>query len=142
MKDNYTFLACWFLRITLAVGLLSAVGDRFGLWGPPGASNVAWGNWSHFLDYVAVLNGYAPATLIPALGWIATIAEVIIAIGLLVGWKLQEFSIAAGILLLAFALAMTVASGIKSPLDASVYTASAGAFLLSTIANPEKQSSQ
>ena len=48
--------ARWFLRIALAAGFLSAVADRFGLWGPPGTPGVAWGNWSEFLDYVAALN--------------------------------------------------------------------------------------
>lgn len=125
----------WFLRIALAAGFLSAVADRFGLWGPPGSPNVAWGDWSHFLDYVATLNRFAPAAIIPVLGWIATIAEVVIAIGLLAGWKLREFAAAAGLLLLLFALAMTFSTGIKTALDASVYTASAGAFLLAAMAD-------
>jgi|GEM_PF-4494908 len=30
----------WFLRFSLAAGLLSAVADRLGLWGPPGTPNV------------------------------------------------------------------------------------------------------
>src|SRR5699024_11070976 len=100
----------WFLRIALAAGFLSAVADRLGLWGPPGAAGVAWGNWELFLDYVALLNWFVPASLIPALGWIATIAEVVIAVGLLVGWRLRWFSAAAGRLLLLFALAMTFAN--------------------------------
>lgn len=123
--------------IVLAVSFLSAVADRFGLWGPPGSANVAWGNWSNFLDYVAVLNSYAPAVLIPALGWIATVAEVVIAIGLLVGWKLREFATAAGLLLLLFALVMTFSNSIKTAFDASVYTASAGAFLLAVVVDDE-----
>jgi hypothetical protein len=30
------------LRLALGVTLLSAVADRFGIWGPPGAATVAW----------------------------------------------------------------------------------------------------
>jgi uncharacterized membrane protein YphA (DoxX/SURF4 family) len=96
---------------------------------------VAWGDWNHFLNYVALLNWYVPSSLIPVLGWIATIAEVIIAVGLLVGWKLHWFSAAAGVLLLIFAFAMAFSSGVKAPLDASVFTASAGAFLMMEVAN-------
>src|SRR5699024_10321020 len=113
--------AAWFLRIALAAGFLSAVADRFGLWGPPGAANVAWGSWPRFLDYVAVLNGHAPTMLIPVLGWISTIAEVVIAIGLLIGWQLRRFAFAAGVLLLLFALAMTFSISVKAALDASVF---------------------
>jgi hypothetical protein len=72
--------AKWFVRITLAAAFLSAVADRFGLWGPPGAMNVAWGGWSPFLDYVAMINPLVPDAFIPALGWIATAAEI--------GWPL------------------------------------------------------
>src|SRR5699024_244760 len=123
----------WFLRIALAAGFLSAVADLFGIWRSPGAAGVAWGDWSHFLDYVAVLNAFAPAWLIPVLGWVATIAEIGLAATLLVGWRLRWTSAGAGILLLLFALAMTFSSSLKAPLDASVYTASAGAFLLAMV---------
>jgi UPF0716 family protein affecting phage T7 exclusion len=40
------------------------------------------------------------------------------------------YALLSGMLLLAFALAMTVALGVKMPLDLSVFSASAGAFLL------------
>jgi len=35
------------------VTILSAVADRFGLWGPPRAANVSWGDWPHFVAYTA-----------------------------------------------------------------------------------------
>jgi hypothetical protein len=37
------------LRLALGVTLLSAVADRFGIWGPPGAATVSWGDWTHFV---------------------------------------------------------------------------------------------
>ncbi len=126
--------AQWFLRLTLAAGFLAAVADRFGLWGPPGASNVAWGDWQSFVEYVAILNWFAPAPLIPALAWAATLAETLFALGLLVGWRLRWFALASGLLLLSFALTMTIALGVKAPLDFSVFAAAAGAFLLAAIA--------
>ncbi len=124
----------WFLRLALAAGFLTAVTDRFGLWGPPGASNVAWGAWGPFVEYVGVLNWFVPDALHGALAWIATVAEVTIAFGLLIGWRLRWFALAAGLLLLMFALTMTVALGIKAPLDFSVFAASAGGFFLAAVA--------
>lgn len=129
--------AHWFLRLALAAAFLSAVADRFGLWGPPGAPGVAWGNWSNFLDYVAILTWFSPESLVPLLGWIATVAEVVLAIGLIIGWKLRWFAIASGLLLMSFALTMTAALGIKTPLDYSVFTAAAGAFLLAAVRHEE-----
>ena len=122
--------AQWFLRVALAAGFLSAVADRFGLWGPAGAPNVAWGAWQPFVDYVAKLNWFAPPASIPILAWASTVAEVVLAIGLLIGWQLRWFAIAAGLLLLSFAITMTLALGVKAPLDFSVFAAAGGAFLL------------
>lgn len=129
----------WFLRIALAAGFLSAVADRFGLWGPPGDPGVAWGAWGPFVEYVGVLNGYAPAAVVPALAWVATVAEVVVAIGLLVGWRLEGFALAAGLLLLSFAVAMSVATGVKGPLDYSVWAASAGGFLLAAVVHASRR---
>jgi putative oxidoreductase len=122
--------AQWFLRVALAAGFLSAVADRFGLWGPVGAPNVAWGAWQPFVDYVAKLNWFAPPAFIPILAWTSTAAEVILAIGLVIGWQLRWCALAAGLLLLAFAITMTSGLGLKAPLDFSVFAAAAGAFLL------------
>ncbi len=127
-------VAQWFLRIALAASFLSAVADRFGLWGPPGAPNVAWGEWGAFVNYVGTLNWYVPAPLVPFLAWAATFAEVVFAVGLLVGWKLRWFALGSGLLLLSFALTMSITGGIKGPLDYSVFTAAAGALLLAAVA--------
>ena len=130
--ENGTFIAAaqWFLRVALAAGFLSAVADRFGLWGPSGAPNVAWGAWQPFIDYVAKLNWFAAPASIPVLAWTSTVAEVVLAIGLLIGWQLRWFALAAGFLLLSFAITMTLALGVKAPLDFSVFAAAGGAFLL------------
>ena len=125
--------AQWLLRLALAAGFLSAVADRFGLWGPPGAPNVAWGAWQPFVEYVALLNWFAPEPVIPILAWAATLAEVLIALGLLIGWQVRRVAIASGLLLLAFAVTMTMALGIKAALDFSVFGVAAGAFLLAAI---------
>ena len=51
-----------FLRVALGVTFLTAVADRFGLWGPPGADNVVWGNFENFFAYTAQLNPYLHST--------------------------------------------------------------------------------
>jgi len=127
-------VAQWFLRVALAAGFLSAVADRFGLWGPAGAANVAWGAWQPFVDYVAKLNWFAPPASIPILAWTSTVAEVVLGIGLLIGWQLRWFALGAGLLLLSFAATMTLALGPKAPLDFSVFAAAGGAFLLAATA--------
>jgi len=128
----------WLLRLALAASFLSAVADRSGLWGPPGAPGVAWGAWPVFVAYVAQLNWFAPTPLIPVLAWVATGLEVLLAIGLLVGWRLPWVALGSGCLLLAFASTMTLALGIKAPLDFSVFTAAASAFLLALVAAGER----
>lgn len=126
--------AQWFLRLGLAAGFLSAVADRFGLWGAPGAPGVAWGEWSAFESSVARLNWFVPAALIPALAWVATLAEVAFAVALVAGRRQRWCAFGSGLLLLSFALTMTIAGGIKAPLDYSVFVAAGGAFLLAAMA--------
>ncbi|HMN05841.1 MAG TPA: DoxX family protein [Flavobacteriales bacterium] len=116
-----------FLRASIAVTFLSAVADRFGWW-PPAMS--AWGNWESFLAYTATLLPWVPAAAVPALGWIATVAEVLLALGLLLGYKTEHMARWSGWLMLVFALSMAFFTGVKRPLDASVFTASAAAFAL------------
>lgn len=118
------------VRLALAAAFLSAVADRFGLWGPPGSDGVAWGSIENYESYVELLSWFSPAPFVPILGWIATIAEITIAVGLLIGWQLRWFALAASLLLLAFASSMFGALGPKPPLDYSVLSAAAAAFLL------------
>jgi len=125
--------ACWMVRTALATSFLSAVADRLGLWGPLGTQGVSWGSVPKYEEYVAQLNWFLPVELVPAVGWVATTCEVILALGLLIGWKLDRVAVAAGLLLTVFAVAMAVAIGPKSPLDYSVPSAAAAAFLLAAV---------
>lgn len=134
-------VVCWVVRVALAASFLSAVADRLGLWGPPGTQGVSWGSVQKYEEYVAQLNWFLPAGLVPAVGWAATTCEVILAIGLLIGWRLSQVAIAAGLLLTTFAVTMAVALGPKLPLDYSVPSAAAAAFLLAAVsrsARPER----
>jgi hypothetical protein len=89
-------------------------------------------------EYVAQLNWFLPAGLAPAVGWVATTCEVTLAIGLLIGWRLNRVAVAAGLLLTTFAVSMAVALGPKSPLDYSVPSAAAAAFLLAAVSRPAR----
>jgi uncharacterized membrane protein YphA (DoxX/SURF4 family) len=119
-----------FLRFALAVGFLSAVADRFGLW-PENVS--AWGNWENFVEYTKNINPWFPDAIVPAAAVVATLAEVVLAALLIVGYKTAIAAKLSGILLLVFALAMTFSSGLKSAFDYSVYAAAAAAFGLSQL---------
>jgi thiosulfate dehydrogenase [quinone] large subunit len=122
-----------YLRLALGITFLTAVTDRFGLWGPPGATNVAWGDFSHFLAYAQQLNPYVSPSWMPAVGWIVTVAETLLGLALLLGFHTRMASRLSGFLLLAFALGMTIGTGVKSALNASVFSASGGAFVLGEI---------
>lgn len=116
-----------FLRLAISIGFLSAVADRFGLWSKEVS---VWGNWNSFLEYTQLINPWIPSFLIPAIGIIATAAEIIFAIFLIIGFKTELFAKLSGFLLLIFALSMTFSTGIKGAFDFSVFSASAGAFAL------------
>ena len=119
------------LRIALGIGFLSAVADRFGYWGLPGESGVAWGNWGNFVQYVVKLNFGASSAFANLLAIIATALEIAFGILLIIGFKIKYIAFSSGILLLIFALEMSINTHLKSALDASVFAASFGAFLLS-----------
>lgn len=125
--------ASLFARGALAFGYLSAVADRFGLWGPPGTPGVAWGAWTPFVAYTAKLNPYASAPVVQALAGLATFAEVALAAALLCGWRVRLVSLASALLASLFAVAMTATLGPKAPLDYSVWSVVAASLLLAAI---------
>src|SRR5262249_28351268 len=112
-------LAVWLVRVALAFVFLSAVADRFGLWGQFGVGGVAWGDFERFTAYTARLLWFLPPSLVSPAAILATAAEVILAVGLLVGWRLHWWAFAAAALLLGFALALTGALGVEAPTAAS-----------------------
>lgn len=118
------------LRLSIGIGFLSAVADRLGFWGPPGGFAVAWGDWDHFIRYVSTLTFETNGAVAEILGISSTLLETILGILLIIGFKIKQTAFLSGILLLLFALAMTINTSIKYALDASVYVAAFGAFLL------------
>lgn len=122
--------AALFLRLALSSAFLSAVADRFGIWGPAGSRGVSWGNFTNYIAYAGVLNWFLPRPWIPWLAWTSTALETTFGVLLLVGLGTRRVAFLSGILLLLFALAMTFSTGPESAISYSVFTASAGAFLL------------
>lgn len=122
-----------FLRLAISVTMLSAVADRFGFWG----KNSAWGNWENFEKYTRQLTFFLSESLSVFSAYAATFLEILFPLMLILGFKTKIGAFGAGFLLLIFALSMTLALGVKAPLDYSVWVGSAAAFLL---ANQEKYS--
>ena len=125
--------ATLYLRLTVAAGFLTSVSDRFGLWGPPGTTNVAWGGFQPFAAYTAQLNPWAPAVLVQPLAWFVTVAETVLGFALVVGLGTRYAALAGGVLMGLFAFGLTAGTGVKSALNYSVFTASAGAFALAMV---------
>jgi uncharacterized membrane protein YphA (DoxX/SURF4 family) len=129
-------LARIILRLALGITFLVSIADRFGALGAYGARNVSWGDWKHFIQYVAVLNWFVPKALIPALAAMETGIETALGIALLAGvWQRLVAWCSAG-LLLSFAVTMSLALGVVAPFSYSVFTAFGGALLLGAAARP------
>ena len=118
------------MRLAIAIGFLSAVADRFGLWSKEVS---AWGNWNSFLEYTQIINPWFPSSMISIIGIIVTAAEIVFTVCLIAGFKTELFAKLSGFLLLIFAISMTFSTGIKGVFDYSVFSAAAGAFALSLI---------
>lgn len=135
MESKSTNITQLFLRFAIAFSFLSAVADRFGFWGAAGSAGVSWGNWKNFVSYANTLNFYLPTQLGEIVAFIATALEILFALLLLVSFKTKLIAIASGVMLLVFALTMSISIGIKAPLDYSVWTGAAACFLLSCLKN-------
>src|ERR1700753_3352288 len=106
LAGNATEIVRLFARFALGGSFLSAVADRFGLWGPYGAKNVAWGDFAHFVEYTGAVTSVFPSSLTVPFAWAATVAETLFGILLIAGFKTRMISVLAGLLLLSFAMCM------------------------------------
>ena len=118
--------AVLYARVALGAAFLSGIASRFGLWG----KDVGYGEFAHFMQYTAEVNSFMPAFTIPFLAWAATVAELALGLALIAGLWLRWTALGSALLLALFGTAMAVSLGLKSPLDYSVFSASAGALLL------------
>jgi putative oxidoreductase len=120
-------LAVLCARIALGAAFLSGIADRFGRYR---GRNVGYGNFDGFLRYTAKVNSFMPPATIPFLAWAATAAEFSLGIALIFGVWPRSVALGSALLLVLFGAAMAISFGIKSPLDYSVFSASAGSVLL------------
>lgn len=115
-----------FLRLAISFTMLSAVADRFGFWG----DNSSWGNWGNFVIYTKKLTHFLPESFGAFSAIIATTLELIFSLMLIFGFKTKLAAYGTSILLLIFALSMTISLGTKAPLDYSVWVVCAASLLL------------
>src|SRR5260370_4511301 len=127
LTENGTEIVRLFARFALGASFLSAVADRFGLWGPHGAKNVSWGDFAHFVEYTGAVMSLFPSSLTVSFAWAATVAETLFGILLIAGFKIRMASVLSGLLLLPSAMGMVTGLGIKTPFDYSVFSTSAPA---------------
>src|SRR5947209_19063159 len=114
LRVNGTEILRLFARFALGASFLSAVADRFGLWGPYGAKNVSWGDFAHFVKYTGAVMSLFPSSLTLSFAWAATVAETLFEISLILGYKIRMASVLSGLLLLSFAIGMASGLGIKT----------------------------
>jgi putative oxidoreductase len=122
-------LAILYARLALGCAFLSAVAARFGLWHDRGPHPFA-----QFIRYTGEVNSFLPAVTYPFLAIFATIAETTLGIALIAGFRPRWTGLASAVLLAIFGIAMAISGGIKSPLDYSVFSATAAALLLAEAA--------
>lgn len=130
-SDRLERWALIYARIALGAAFLSGIASRFGWYG----KDVGYGNFANFVRYTGEVNSFMPAFTIPFLAWAATVAELILGVLLILGFWPRRTAFASALLLLLFGTAMAISFGIKSPLDYSVFSASAGALLLALYPN-------
>jgi len=123
---NWKRVAIVYARVALGAAFLSAVASRFGLWD----RTVDLKHFANFMQYAGEVNSFLPRAAIPPVAWAATAAESSCGVLLIVGLWPRWVALASAILLAMFGTAMAISFGIKSPMDYSVFSASAGALLL------------
>jgi len=115
-----------YARLAIGTAFLSAVAGRFGIWD----RSIDWAHFERFIRRTGEVNSFMPAFTIPFLAWSATAAEISFGVALIVGFRVRRAALGSAVLLALFATAMAISTGIKPPLDYSVFSASAGALLL------------
>lgn len=123
-----------FLRFAIAASFLNASIDRFNdILGILNPEKVYWGNWSNFVAYSAVLMPWFPHWLVVTSAVIATAGEIIFALLLIIGYKTNLIGTLSGVLLLLFAIFMSLTVGLGQALNYSVFSAATAGFALGTI---------
>lgn len=129
-------VAALFARLALGAAFLSGIASRFGWWG----RGVGYGSWANFVKYTGEVNAFMPASTIPGLAVAATVAELVLGVALVIGFRLRLTALASAALLALFGVAMAISFGPKEPLDYSVFSACAAALLLASRADQSRTS--
>jgi putative oxidoreductase len=119
-------LGILYARIALGAAFLSGTVARFGLYDKHPSFRLS----EDFMQYAAEVNSFMPTATIPFLAWAATAAELFFGVTLILGVWPRWIAWGSALLLAVFGLAMAISFGIKSPLDYSVFSASAAAVFL------------
>ncbi|WPU93159.1 DoxX family protein [Mucilaginibacter sabulilitoris] len=130
---NTSGIAQLFLRLALGIGFLMPVMDRLGFMGPQGSGGATWGDWKHFIDYTNTLIPFASRPVSNIMGFLATIAEAVFGICLIIGFRIKEVALGAGILTLVFGLCMAIFLSIGAPFNYPVFVFTGSALVLSDI---------
>lgn len=120
------------LRIALGVGFLIPVMDRLGWLGAPG-SGVAWGNWANFTGYTNKLLPFLSTGGASIMGMVATIAEAVFGVCLIIGYKTRQSALGSAILTLIFGLCMAIFVNSIAPFKYPVFVFTGAGLLLSCI---------
>lgn len=124
------------LRLAIAVSFFMAVMDRLGFLGPPG-SGAAWGDWKHFVDYTNTLIPFTNRPIANIMGIVATIAELVFATLLVIGYRIKIAALGASILTLSFGLSMAIFVSISAPINYPVFVFTGSALVLSAMEHHE-----
>ena len=128
-----TRIAVLYARLALSAAYLSGIASRFGWWG----KGVGYGNFANFEHYTAQVNSFMPASSIPFLAWAATAAELFLGVALVIGIWPRWVAWGSALLLVIFGTAMAISFGMISPLDYSVFSASAASVMLAVFQGPK-----
>jgi putative oxidoreductase len=128
MRSRYSAdrLALIYARVALGAAFLNGIAERFGWYG----KDVGYGNYANFVKYTAQVNAFMPARTIPFLAAAATVLEAAFGVLLVAGLWPRWTAIGSAVLLAMFGTAMAISLGFWSPLDYSVFSASAAAVLV------------
>ncbi|GAA4312024.1 hypothetical protein GCM10023149_07230 [Mucilaginibacter gynuensis] len=131
--NNTTPIAQLITRLALGIGFILPVMDRLGLMGAPGSKGVTWGDWQHFVSYTNTLVPFLNNSLAGIMGLIATIAEAVFGICLIVGFKIKWMALGAAFLTLTFGLCMAAFINVGAPFGYPVFVFTGAALLLANV---------
>ena len=131
--ENAFKLPQFLLRLSVGVGFITPVLDRLGFLGPLGDRNIEWGNWDNFISYTGTLMPFLDKPAVNVMGVLATIAETVIGISLIIGFKTRLAAIGSFLLTLTFASLMSIFLGPKLPINFATFSVCTASLLLATI---------